>query len=340
MPKKSRPGSRVSLIRRVLTLLALASALAHAKAPPAAHETPVALKTGTGVLHGTLEIPAGSPPYPVALIIAGSGPTDRNGNDAKAGLETDCYKDLASALAKHGIASLRYDKRGIGASKAAAPAEQKMRFRTLIADAIAWGKKLRRDGRFSSLTVIGHSQGSLVGMVAAREIPAQKFVSLEGAGVPIQDVLLQQLQSKLPAPEFKRVKAIIGELAEGHRVRHYPANLEMLFRPSVQPFLISWMKYNPAGELQRLSIPVLIVQGTRDMQVGVADAKHLAQADPGARLALIPKMNHVLKAVGPGRSDNFKAYTDPNLPLDHTLVVRLTRFISPHARYGGRSHAY
>lgn len=321
-------------------LLALTPAPALAGTPRSPHETGVSLKTGTGVLQGTLEIPASQPPYPVALIIAGSGPTDRNGNDAKYGLKTNCYQDLANALAKRGIASLRYDKRGTGASKAAAPAESKMRFGVFISDAVAWGRKLRRDRRFSSLVVIGHSQGSLVGMIAARKIPARKFVSLEGAGFPIQDVLLKQLRPKLPAPTFKRAKAIVHDLENGHRAQHVPADLKILFRPSVQPFLISWMKYNPASEIARLKIPALIIQGTRDIQVGMADAKHLEKADPRAQLVVIPKMNHVLKEVGPSRIDNLRAYTIPKLPLDKTLVTKLARFIAPNMTSGGSSHAH
>lgn len=342
MHKRTHPGNPGQRALIALGLVAFTPVLARAKAPPPTpHQTPVALKTGTGVLHGTLEIPAGSPPYPVALIIAGSGPTNRNGNDARLGLKTDCYRDLAHALAKRGIASLRYDKRGIGASQAAAPAaESKLRFATFISDALAWGRKLRRDRRFSALTVIGHSQGSLVGMVAARKIPAQKFVSLEGAGFPIQDVLLKQLRPKLPAALFKKAQSIVHALDHGHLVQQVPADLDVLFRPSVQPFFISWMKYKPGTEIARLKIPVLIVQGTRDLQVSLADAKHLARADPRARLVLIPKMNHVLKAVGPSRADNLAAYHNPKLPLDKTLVIRLTRFITGHVPSGDSTHAH
>lgn len=306
----------------------------------AATEIPETLATPTGALHGTLELPAGSGPFPVALIIAGSGPTDRNGNDTRLGLDTDCYKLLAQALARHGIASLRYDKRGVGASAAAAPAEDEMRFGTWVTDAAAWGRKLRADGRFSTLTIVGHSEGSLVGMLAAPAIPAQGFVSLAGAGEPIQRVLSRQLEARLAPDAYRQAQTIVRTLAAGHTVARVPSGLAVLFRPSVQPFLISWMRYDPAEEIARLKIPVLIVQGGRDMQVSAADADKLKAADPAATLVLIPHMNHVLKDVGPALADNQRAYTDPKMPLDATLVTAIVRFVSELPPYGGSARAH
>src|SRR5437763_1110614 len=156
------------------------------------------LKTPTGDIFGTLELPAAKQPVPVALIIAGSGPTDRNGNTPALPGSNNSLKMLADGLAARGIASLRYDKRGIAASRAAMTTEADLRFNNFIEDAEAWTKQIRADKRFSTITVIGHSEGSLIGMVAAREAGADGYVSLEGAGRKAQDILAEQLKSQLP----------------------------------------------------------------------------------------------------------------------------------------------
>ncbi|HET7570312.1 MAG TPA: alpha/beta fold hydrolase [Gammaproteobacteria bacterium] len=298
---------------------------------PVAHagesgQTSVQLKTPTGVLYGTLELPAGKGPWPVALIIAGSGPTDRNGN-SPIGLTTDTYKLLASALARRGIATLRYDKRGIGQSAPAGPLESKLRFVTYVDDAVAWGKQLVADSRFSTLTILGHSEGSLIGMLAAPRIPANAFVSISGAGEPAGTLLLAQLKPQLPEDLYKKAQHIVAQLEAGKTVADVPPDMTMLFRPSVQPYLISWFRHDPAKAIAKLRMPVLIVQGERDIQVPVSAAKKLASADPAARLVLIPKMNHVLKDVGPSRQDNLAAYQNPKLPIDTILAKSISQFI-------------
>ncbi|HET8552522.1 MAG TPA: alpha/beta fold hydrolase [Gammaproteobacteria bacterium] len=306
---------------------------------PAAHageprQTSVQLKTPTGVLYGTLELPAGKGPWPVALIVAGSGPTDRNGN-SPIGLSTDAYKLLASPLASRGIATLRYDKRGIAQSAPAGPLESELRFTTYVDDAVAWGKQLAADSRFSTLTILGHSEGSLIGMLAAPRIPADAFVSISGAGEPAGSLLLAQLKPKLPEKLYRKAEHIVAQLNEGKTVADVPSNMAMLFHPSVQPYLISWFRYDPAKAIAKLRMPVLIVQGERDIQVPVSAAKKLAKADPAARLVLIPKMNHVLKDVGPTREDNLAAYQNPKLPIDTVLVKSIGQFIKRVQQAGG-----
>lgn len=313
------------------TALLMLAALATSPAAPAAaleqsHAVAAELKTATGMLYGTLLLPAGAPPYPVALIIAGSGPTDRNGN-ANIGLDTDCYKLLAQALAEHGIATLRYDKRGIAASAAAASSESELRFSTYVDDAAAWLARLRADKRFSPVAVIGHSEGALIGAIAAHRAHADGYVSLAGAGEAAPALLRRQLKAELPAELDRKADAIIDSLAQGKTVVQVPPSLAVLFRPSVQPYLISWFQYDPAREIAKLDMPVLVVQGGRDLQVSVRDAKRLAAADPAAKLLVLPHMNHVLKGVGPTIDDNRAAYTDPSIPLDPKLATTLVEFI-------------
>jgi pimeloyl-ACP methyl ester carboxylesterase len=285
------------------------------------------LVTATGILHGTLELPAGGGPFPVALIIAGSGPTDRDGNDKSLGLDTDCYQRLARYLARQGVASLRYDKRGAGDDFVLAIPESQLRFQTYVSDAVRWGEKLRHDPRFSTLTVIGHSEGSLIGMLASRRIPADGFVSIAGAGTRASRLLLEQLKPKLPVHLYRTAQAIVAQLRAGRTVAHIPRSLDVLFRPSVQPYLISWFRFDPAREISRLRMPVLIVQGERDLQVSTGDARALHRADPAATLLLIPGMNHVMKDVGPSNSDNMAAYAKPGLPVDATLERSIGEFI-------------
>jgi uncharacterized protein len=286
-----------------------------------AMESDYRLVTPTGTLDGTLQLPA-TKPTTVVLIIAGSGPTDRNGNSLGLGLDSDAYKLLALDLAQRNIASLRFDKRGIGASAAAMSSEADLRFDTYIDDAAGWLRKLHADGRFSTIIVAGHSEGSLIGMVAAQRAPADAFVSLDGAGRPIAVVLREQLKPKLTPQLYATSDAIITSLQNGESVAAVPPELMLLFRPSVQPYLISWFKYDPAVEIAKLRIPVTIVQGTADAQVTMADAQALHNAAPSSRLVVVQGMNHVLKHAPDVSSQAaiLKAYQDPSLPVEPQVV--------------------
>jgi uncharacterized protein len=288
---------------------------------------PINLETPTGKLFGALELPKSSAPLPVALIIAGSGPTDRNGNSPGIPGANNSLKYLAEGLAAQGIASVRYDKRGVAESVKAAAGESDLRFETYIDDAVLWGKQLRTDKRFSSVIVIGHSEGSLIGMVAAQKMNADAFISIAGVGRPAPQALLDQLKGKLPADLQSRAEMITKSLSEGKTVEDVPPVLGPLFRHSVQPYLISYFKYDPAKEIAKLSIPVLIAQGTTDIQVPTQEAKLLAQAKPSAGLLIIEGANHVLKEVPAEQEKQIKSYTDPSLPVAPKLIEGINNFI-------------
>ncbi|MEA5389934.1 alpha/beta fold hydrolase [Cyanobium gracile UHCC 0139] len=194
----------------------------------------VHLMTFTGTLYGTQIFPTSHLPTPVVLIIAGSGPTDRNGNGPLAG-ENNSLKQLAEGLADHGIASIRYDKRGIGESSAAGPEEVDLRFDTYADDAALWIQRLQLDPRFSSVTVIGHSEGSLIGMLATSKVEADAFVSIAGPAQAASKILRKQLQSRLPDPLWLQSEQILVALEQGNPVISVPLELHMLFRASVQP---------------------------------------------------------------------------------------------------------
>lgn len=290
----------------------------------------VRLETPTGALFGTIQLPASASrgKVPVVLLIAGSGPTDRDGNTAGAG-KNDSLEMLAAALAENGIASLRYDKRGIGASAGAITTESELRFETYVDDAAAWAKFLRADDRFSRLMIAGHSEGSLLGMLAAQKSGADRVVSIAGPGRPAGDLLLTQLDGQLTPSLMESARAIIASLVAGRTTTNVPPELAVLFRASVQPYLISWFAYDPAAEAAKLGVPLLIVQGTTDLQVSVDDARLLAAAQPGAKLVVIDGMNHVLKDVPADRTTNLASYSDPTLPADRKLVDAITAFAKP-----------
>lgn len=285
-----------------------------------AAESDITLHTRTGSIFGTLTLPAAAPPFPVVLIIAGSGPTDRNGNSGPQ-LQSDTYKLLAAALAKDGIASVRYDKRGVGASVTAI-AESNLRFGMYVGDAVAWVKMLLADKRFSNVTIAGHSEGALIGTIAAEEAPVHALVLLEGAGRPAPTVLREQFKHNLPPLLGAKADAILTQLQSEHTVADTPPELASLFRPSVQPYLISWFKYDPAAELAKVRVPVTIVQGTGDIQVTMTDANALQKALPSAKLIVVDGMNHMLK-YSPDHSSMqavMKGYADPMLPVEPRVV--------------------
>ncbi len=292
------------------------------------------LETPTGRLYGTLELPEVDGPLPVALVIAGSGPTDRDGNSTLLPGRNDSLKLVARALAEAGVASLRYDKRGIGESRDAGLDEAAMTFDMAVDDAARWLDVLGADPRFSHSLVVGHSEGSLVGMVASARSAVAAFVSLEGAGRPAADVLRSQLQGQLPVELMDEVDAVTRELEAGRTVDPLPPGItavpqvgQALFRPSVQPYLVSWFRYDPAEALAELAVPCLVVQGTTDLQVPVEDGERLAAATEHATLARIEGMNHVLKIAPAERDANLAAYADPALPLAPGLIEALRAFL-------------
>ncbi len=287
-------------------------------------ETIVTLKTKTGTLEGSFTVPNTDTPVPVALLIAGSGPTDRDGNNPA--MKNDCLKLLAQALAKNKIAVLRYDKRGIGESRDAGQKEEDLRFGHYVSDAVAWAQSLKRDKRFNEIIIIGHSEGSLIGMAAAQACDIDKFVSIAGPGWPADKMIETQLGSQ-PPEVLNMALPIIDALRQGKTVNDVHPMLYSLFRPSVQPYLISWFKYDPAGIIAGLKVPVLIIQGSCDIQVSEKDARMLARANPSSELKIIRGMNHIFKKAESDRMKNLATYNQPDLPVMPEMVETITGFV-------------
>lgn len=293
-----------------------------------AAELAIELETPTGVISGTLALPSGASKVPVVLVIAGSGPTDRDGNTPMAGGRNDSLKLLAVALRESGVASVRYDKRGIAASKGAARAESDLRFEDYVQDAASWITKLAKDSRFTGVAVVGHSEGSLIGLLASLRSPAAAFVSVAGPADKAPAVLRRQLQGRLPPELATRNEEILSSLEAGSTVSEVPPPLMALYRPSVQPYLISWFKYSPSDEIIKLQVPCLLLQGGTDIQVGVPDAEKLHTANKTCLLQVIAGMNHVMKTVPPDRQKQIASYGDPTLPLNTELTQALAQFFS------------
>ncbi|WP_458723799.1 alpha/beta hydrolase [Pseudomonas brenneri] len=313
------------MLRVLLFTLTLICTVAHAAAPVVL-QRPISLDTGSGELFGSLLLPQSAKPVPVVLIIAGSGPTDRNGNSAD-GARNDSLKRLAWVLARHNIASVRYDKRGVAASLKATPDERNLTLDAYVADAVAWGKLLKADPRFGPLVVLGHSEGALVATLAAPELDPAGVISLSGSARPVDQVIRQQLADHMPPALLLRSNQILDRLKAGQVDADVPGPLQSIFRPSVQPYLISLFRADPAAAFARLRMPALIVQGTTDLQVGVADAEKLKEAKPDAELAVIPGMNHVMRIVPNDVKQQLNSYNDPQLPLADALGRRLVGFI-------------
>jgi alpha/beta superfamily hydrolase len=284
----------------------------------------VELNTKTGIIYGTLLLPNNiSNKVPVVILISGSGPTDRDGNNPV--MKNNSLKQLAEALANNGIASVRYDKRGIGESVKAAKSESELRFEDYISDAIDWISFVKQNPKFSKVIIIGHSEGSLIGMNAAKY--ANGFVSISGAGSSADIILKEQL-----APKGKVVQdlcyPIIDSLKAGVMIKDVNPMLNSLFRLSVQPYMISWFKHDPQIDIKQLKYPCLILQGDNDLQVSINDAKLLSAAGNESRLLIVEKMNHVLKIIDKGdQSANIASYSNIAMPISAVLTDEIIKYI-------------
>lgn len=295
----------------------------------AAAAIPMTAPGPQGPLAGTFE-DAGKG-APVVLIIPGSGPTDRDG-DNPMGITAAPYRLLADALAAKGVSSVRIDKRGLFGSKAAVPDANKVTIADYASDTHSWIGAIRKLTGAPCLWVLGHSEGSLVALAAAQQPEGIcGVISVSGAGRKLGDVIREQLRSNpANAPLLDSAMAAIEKLEKGEHVDVTGMNpaLLRLFAPRVQDFLIDDFRHDPAKLAASIRVPLLIIQGERDIQISTADARSLAASQPKAKLVLIPTMNHVLKDVASDdRAANVATYSDSSLPVDSTLVDAIVSFV-------------
>lgn len=312
----------------------LALLLTAIAATAAAHEEPLRVERPWGTMHGTLLAPERSGDA-VVLLIAGSGPTDRNGNSGGT-LTTNSYLLLARALESEGIASFRYDKRGVGASRFARPQEvrqEELRFEDFIEDTAAWIAPLRERG-FGRIILAGHSEGALIALEVAAQRPDEvtAVVSLAGAGYPIDEILLAQLGRELISFNpglLLRTQSILAAIKAGKTVTDIPPLLQPVFPAAVQPYLSSWMRYDPRESVRHVSQPLLILNGDNDIQISADNAEALAAAQPAARKIIVAGMTHLLKTseVTDPRQQKITHYMNPSIPISEELVGHLAAFV-------------
>jgi uncharacterized protein len=313
------------------TLVILAALAASAPPSPPAPAREMTIGEGGSRLYGTYLAPAspaaGAEPV---LILAGSGPTDRDGNNPL-GVRAAPYRLLAEALAARGIPSLRPDKRGIAASAAAAPSESELRIQTFGDDARAWAARLRSETGARCVWLLGHSEGGLHALLAAQgNADVCGLILVSSPGRRLGDVLREQLNAnRANAPVLPEALRILAELEAGRPVAGeiiHPA-LAPLFRPSVQPFMISLLALDPAALARRFEAPILVLQGTTDLQTAAADAQLLGAARSGITVRLIEGMNHVLKTAPAEPGANVATYSAPDLPLAPGIAEAVADFI-------------
>jgi alpha/beta superfamily hydrolase len=276
-------------------------------------------------LHAILTSPSTDQGCPLAIIIAGSGPTDLNGNQPN--MYNNSLRYLSEALVENNIATLRFDKRGIGKSKSIGLKEVDLTIDRYADDIVSIINYFNGKG-YPAIYVIGHSEGYLIGLIAMQKIKISGFVSIAGAGNSADEILKKQLRPKLPPLLFTQVETIIDSLKNSNLVKQVPPQFNSLFRPSVQPYLISWFKYNPTILISGLNCPGIIIQGDKDIQVDLEEANKLVKASQKGKLIVISNMNHVLKTINGEVQENLASYSNPDLQINQDLVNNIVDFIN------------
>ncbi|WP_225035474.1 alpha/beta hydrolase family protein [Winogradskyella sp. SM1960] len=274
-------------------------------------------------IDGTLLAPQDNDQPNLAIIIAGSGPTNRNGNQNF--LKNNSLKKLAEGLTHNGIATFRFDKR-IVKQIHQNNVDKDIMFDDFVSDASDVLDYFKEKGTYNKIYIIGHSQGSLVGMLSAKD-KADGFISLAGAGNNIGDVIIEQVAKT--APMFNEdTKRVVNSLKEGKTTTDFPVALASMFNADLQPFMINWMSHNPSEIIKELNMPILIVNGTKDLQVSVSEAEVLKDANKTAELLLIENMNHVLFEIEGDDLENSKSYNESFRSISPELITGITKFIA------------
>jgi len=274
------------------------------------------------LIDGTLLTPNEGDKPKLAIIIAGSGPTDRNGNQNF--MQNNSLKKLAESLTNKGIATFRYDKRIVKQIRKN-KVDPDIKFDDFVTDAISVIDYFNDKDSYSGIYIVGHSQGSLVGMLASKD-KVNGFISLAGAGQPVDEVITEQIGAMDPSL-IDATKKAFKSLKEGKTTTDYPPPLAPVFRADVQPFIMNWMQYNPQEVIKSLDIPILIINGTKDLQVSVDEAQLLKSASEVSEIKIIENMNHVLFIIEGDQLVNSKSYNESSRKISEELITSISSFI-------------
>jgi hypothetical protein len=279
-------------------------------------------KVRVGAIDAVLTTPPDVDKPPVALLIAGSGTTDHDGNGPQ--VKPATLKKLSEQLVARKIATLRYDKRGAGGWKPEFGRPEDFRFVNFVDDAAALVNYLRGSGKFSKVIVIGHSEGGLVGILTTRRVPVDRLVLLVTAARRQGDLVKAQLEKTVPPDVFEPIAKAIDAIMAGQIVDPPPRGFSVA--PSMQPGIASAFTEDPIEPLKKITEPTLIIGGGRDRQVARVDFAALSAASPVAKTLWLPDMNHVLVDVT-DEADDIKAYNDAERPLDPAMIDAVAAFI-------------
>lgn len=275
-------------------------------------------------IDGTLTQPKNSMKSDLVILIQGSGPVDRNGNANM--MKNDASKKIAHGLAQNGIASYRYDKR-IFKMQQLGIQEKDLSFQDFVTDVDSILSYFKKKKDFQKIIIAGHSEGSLIGILAAQQEGADAFISLAGAGKSIDSIVVEQI-SKQSEGLAQSARESFDEIKATGTSTNFNPLLASIFRPSVQPFLGSWMQYDPAHEISKLNIPILVINGSFDLQVDENEAALLHNANAQSKLVILDNMNHIFRKIDGDALENTKAYNIPQLSLHPELIPTLVDFIN------------
>lgn len=291
-------------------------------------------------LAGTLLLPIRSELQyvPGVVLIAGSGPTDRDGNNAYIPDRIDLLKQIAERLANAGIASLRYDKRGSGASTprprgdALALQEQFFAWSNFVADVQAAHAELLRHNEIKAYAtgLIGHSEGGLLAIAASAAMGAKRPHALVLASTPghkLADILRSQIERNGPAYAVDSERIVRTVAATGHVPNDVPRELQALFPLYGGAFLQGALAFDPAAALARLDNTCLLLQGGADTQVvPMGDIQPLIDVlsarSAGGEVLVAPMVSHNLKKIAGPDDPGFAG------PLAPAISDKLTAWLT------------
>lgn len=300
-----------------------------------AREIPLTAPAADGLaLAGTLTLPVGPGPHPAVLFVPGSGKLDRDANAGR--LRMELGRPLAIALARQGIATLRYDRRGVGAT----PGDwHTVGFVDNRADAAAALRALRGhpDIQPSAVGVVGHSEGAVHAMWLAANAGPAAAVLLAGYARPGDEAVRWQgarLAASLPAP-LRPLLPVLRRVATRQLARVAATTTDAARVGGMRVNARWWreqLAHDPRQDLAHIRVPVLAITGDKDTQVDPADLDTIARLVPGgAEVARVPGMTHVLRRTdGPGTVFSYRGLLRE--PVDADLLAGVARWLADRLR--------